>query len=147
MEIKKRNIALLFGAGLGIYFLTKTDEKKTNADHIKTLTPGAKKIFVPFIADLTKAGLQPSIYSSKRGYFKQARLYSKDKRRAKPGTSKHEKREALDIALKYKGSYLTSKTPVSVWIQSGAPQIAQKYGLKWGGTFKGYFDPNHFQTS
>jgi D-alanyl-D-alanine dipeptidase len=147
MEIKKQNIALLIGAGLGIYFLTKKDEKKTNADHIRTLTPGAKKTFIPFIAELTAKGLQPIIYSSKRSYLKQARLYAKDHRRGKPGQSRHNTGEALDIALKYKGSYLTSKTPLNVWIQSGAPQIAQKYGLKWGGGFKGYFDPNHFQMS
>lgn len=145
MEVKSKNI--LFGLVIAgaIYYFSKSDEKKTNAQHLESLSPSARNKFKGFVSELNVKGLQPSIYSSKRGYIKQARLYSKDKRRARPGTSKHETGVAIDVAVKYKGQWLTNKTPLATWLNSGVPQIAQKYGLKWGGTFKGYFDPNHFQ--
>lgn len=147
MEIKRENIFLgLLFAG-AVYYVATSDAKKTNSQHLESLSPSARNTFKGFISELSLKGFQPSIYSSKRGYLKQARLYSKDKRRARPGTSKHESGGAIDVSVKYKGQYLGTKTPLATWLNSGVPQIAQKYGLKWGGTFKGYFDPNHFQIA
>lgn len=147
MEIKKENIFFGLLVAGAVYYVSTSDAKKTNAQHLQSLSTSARNKFQPFITELKLKGFEPTIYSSKRGYLKQMKLYSKDKRRAKPGTSKHESGGAIDVSVKYKGQYLNSKTPLATWLNSGVPQIAQKYGLKWGGNFKGYFDANHFQIA
>lgn len=145
MEIRNGNIFLFAGCALLLYNSLPRG-KKTNTEHLRTLKPGVRNRFSGFVSELERRGLGPVIISSKRGYFKQSRLYAKDRRNAKPGTSTHETGEALDLTVKYKGQYLGKKTPRNIWLLSGVPDIAKKYGLKWGGNFKGYFDAGHFQA-
>jgi hypothetical protein len=146
VELKTKQILFSAGVITAFILLFRKDEKTTNSEHLNSLTPKAKKQFTPFIAELTKQGFAPIITSSKRTYLKQLKLYKKDKRNAKPGTSKHEKAAAVDLVVKYKGQYLSKTTPIQTWLNTGVPKIAQKYGLKWGGSFKGYNDLVHFES-
>jgi hypothetical protein len=79
----------------------------------------------------------------------QAELREEDPRNARSGKSKHNLGRAIDINLypaqRIWGGWLRKSTSKKNWEASGVLQIAQKHGLKWGGNFKTYYDPVHFE--
>lgn len=146
MEMTSKEIAVVSGASLMLLYFATRKNHFTNEQHLNSLDPLYRKRFTGFISELKSNKLDPVIISSRRGVIKQAFLKVKDKRNAPPGSSAHNKRKAIDVQVKYKGSWLGSKTPKAVWISSGVPAIAKKYGLKWGGEIPGYYDPNHYEA-
>jgi hypothetical protein len=93
-----------------------------------------------------KIGYYANITSSERTYQEQAYYYNKDKRNAPPGSSTHERREAIDVDFYNKNGklLLTKSTSKFSWLNSGLPKLAKEYGINWGGNFKSYADNNHF---
>lgn len=140
---------IIGGLFFATWYLTRKQKpgtgQKTNAQHLDTLNPKYKPVFVSFINELTRKGLKPVINSSKRSKLKQVVIKSKNPKAASPGTSKHTSAAAIDLQVWYNGKLLGNKSTRAEWLASGAPQIAAKYGLTWGGNFKNYFDAVHFQ--
>jgi hypothetical protein len=57
---------------------------------------------------------------------------------------------AVDICLYKKHNFVFTKwivksTSKEEWENTNILKIAKKYNLKWGGNFKGYYDPVHFE--
>jgi len=62
-----------------------------------------------------------------------------------PGTSWHNLGGALDFNPKMPdGVTLLKKTSKEDWIASKIPAIGESLGLRWGGHFRGNYDPIHF---
>lgn len=86
------------------------------------------------------------ITSGYRSTEHQRRLYEEDDRNAKPGTSPHEFKRALDINLLSITGRIRKADSKETWMKTGIPQIAKEMGLRWGGNFKYYHDPVHFEV-
>lgn len=154
MASKKEQNILIFGGltvlGLILFtFRRKTSDKiksMTNAEHLQQLHPKHRDKFERLIKLLERAGYNPQINSSYRTFKRQAELKKEDKRNASPGFSAHNYGLALDIQLNKNGKIYGMKTPAKDWIETGIIKSAKSYGLDWGGTFKNYYDPVHFQV-
>jgi hypothetical protein len=90
-------------------------------------------------ASLAARGIEIKISSGKRSTTQQASLYANRASNplpvARPGTSKHEKGEAVDVVP-------TGARTSSVWAAIG--EAGEREGLRWGGRFTKR-DPPHFE--
>jgi len=75
----------------------------------------------------------------------QARLHKQNSKNAKPGRSKHNHRLAMDINLVKFGQIVRKADSKELWLSTGVPQLAKDKGFRWGGDFRGYHDPVHFE--
>lgn len=112
--------------------------------HLNNLNPQYRYVFEDFIKKIIDSGYKPQINSSYRTFARQAELYKQDNRNAKPGFSYHNYGLAIDVQVSKDGKVWGKSTPVTLWNQTGIPQIAKQMGLRWGGTFAGYLDAVHF---
>ncbi|NIG54742.1 hypothetical protein [Chitinophaga sp. Cy-1792] len=92
-----------------------------------------------------------------RTYEDQVRLHNKNKKNARPGTSRHEKSAALDISLRHKitRAVISKSSSLSAWRASKVVQAGDRVGMQWTdgrgyGNFASssgtpYYDPVHFQ--
>lgn len=107
-------------------------------------------IFSKFITDIeSQTEWKVFITSSYRTIEEQQILKREDNRNAQAGQSKHNFAKAIDINL-YKnsglwGKWILKSTSQKYWDNSGVIKIAEKHNLRWGGTFKNYYDPVHFE--
>jgi LAS superfamily LD-carboxypeptidase LdcB len=90
------------------------------------------------------------ITSGYRTEEEQAILNENDARNADAGQSKHNFGKAIDLNF-YKnkgltGVWLMKNSSKKRWEDSGILKIAKKYRLKWGGNFRNYYDPVHFEV-
>lgn len=147
-KITDNEILAIGGASLLMLHFATHKKRLSNSEHIASLDSAVQPKFKGFVSELQQKGLAPIINSSTRSLLKQAVLKITDPRNASPGQSKHSKqiRKAVDLQVKFKGRYIGKKDPREVWISSGVPQIASRYGLKWGGDIKGYYDPVHYEA-
>lgn len=86
------------------------------------------------------------ITSGYRSTAKQTVLYQQNSKNAKPGTSPHEFKRALDFNLIGIEGWIRKRDAVETWRATGVPDIAQEMGFRWGGNFKNYHDPVHFDV-
>lgn len=86
------------------------------------------------------------ITSGYRSTAKQKLLHEQDPRNATPGTSPHEFKRALDINLIGPTGWVRKNDNKEIWLKTGIPDIAEKQGFRWGGNFKSYYDPVHFDV-
>ena len=86
------------------------------------------------------------ITSGYRSTEHQKRLYKQNKKNAKPGSSPHEYKRAIDINLLSMKGHIRKIDSKETWMKTGVPQIASDMGLRWGGNFKYYHDPVHFEV-
>jgi len=129
---------------LAVLFVSEMLGRSNVSLHLKNLSSSARKRFSNFLDEIKELGYTIVIRDSLRSFEEQKYYYDKDHRNAKAGSSDHEIGNALDFDL-YKGKMvLSKKTPKQIWINTGVPELAKKYGLSWGGNFKGYADNNHF---
>jgi hypothetical protein len=136
-------------AALFPYFAHRHNENILRG--IKAANAKSYTSFSAFIQDIEKeTDWQVLVTSGYRTEDEQERLNQKDSRNADAGQSKHNFGKAIDINL-YKntwrrGTWLMKASDKKRWYDSGILKIAQKHGLKWGGSFKSYYDPVHFET-
>ncbi len=144
--MKRRDIITIAVILLLVFLLANVMKRGKNWDKLKTLRTSVRRNFSNFLADLESAGYKPVVIDSHRTYQEQAGHYKKDKRNAKPGSSTHELDTGIDVIIYTPtGKRLGKYTPRTEWIATGIPDLAtKKYGMRWGGNFKGYPDNNHF---
>lgn len=93
-----------------------------------------------------KTGHTIYVSDTRRTYNEQAALHAINPKNAKPGTSKHETDEAIDInVITPSGEWIKKKDSAEKWLKTGVPQYLKSLGLKWGGEFRTYHDPVHFE--
>lgn len=117
---------------------------------IQTLNKEQYSIFEQFVQDIeTQTEWGVLITSTYRTTAEQELLKQKDTRNASAGHSKHNFGKAIDINLYKKsslwGKWLIKSSSKKRWESTGILKIANKYNLDWGGNFKSYYDPVHFE--
>ncbi len=109
------------------------------------------QIFKDFIYEIEdKTDWQVLIVSGYRTEEEQEILKKINTKNASAGKSKHNFAKAIDICL-YKRKFIFTRwllksSSKKRWEESGVIQIAEKYNLNWGGNFKNYHDPVHFEV-
>ena len=108
--------------------------------------------FEHFVNDVEKeSGWKVKIISVLRSRNEQIQLKRDNPRNAPVNKSRHVMGRAVDINL-YKRVGLTTlllkkSSSKASWRKTGAPAIALRYKLLWGGTYRNYHDPVHFEIN
>lgn len=127
--------------------VSDTGAKINNSSYLEELHPVARKKFEKFLNEIIAyTGFSPIITSGYRSFEKQAQLKRENAKNAAPGTSKHNFGLAIDINLLKNGRLIRKSSPKKEWLDSGVISIANRNGLNWGGEFKNYYDPVHFEV-
>ena len=116
----------------------------TNKEHLDSLNEQKRQLFIDFLNAVQNAGWTVLITQSYRSIAYQNNLHKKDLRNAIGGLSAHNYGFAIDINCIKGDIHLKKDTPLKEWYDSGIIAIAKKHGLRWGGDFKNYYDPVHF---
>lgn len=119
-----------------------------NQDHINSLNPGVKNLFISFINDIQALGYVVVITGSYRTFQRSAELKKENPKNAAPGFSSHNYGTAIDINLVKDGRMIRKDNSKKDWEATGVVQLAKKkYGMRWGGDFSGYADNVHFDLN
>ena len=86
------------------------------------------------------------ITSGYRSTEHQKSLHKQNSKNARPGSSPHEFKRAIDINLIGIKGFIRKSDSKRTWIKTGVPKIADELGFRWGGNFKTYHDPVHFDV-
>jgi D-alanyl-D-alanine carboxypeptidase/Family of unknown function (DUF5715) len=126
-------------------------ENNRELEEIASTEPQSGVIFKNFIAEIeSKTDWNVAINSGLRSEDEQVELKKKNSKNATPERSKHVKGKAIDINLYQKGwiprNFLKKSDTKAAWEKTGVPDLAKQFGLKWGGDFKTYHDPVHFEV-
>lgn len=79
-----------------------------------------------------------------RTFADQQKEHEIDPRNPPAGDGFHVYGLAIDINATNGTSYLRKASSKEDWENSGIPNIAREMGFRWGGDFKTYYDPVHF---
>ncbi len=112
---------------------------------INDLHESGKKKITDFIAKTQARGYRVIITTGYRSFEKQVELKKENSKNASPGLSMHNYGLAIDINLQRGTELWRKRDTKEKWIQTGIPQMAKNMGLFWGGDFKTYHDPVHFE--
>ena len=135
--------------------LSILDER--SAKNIVTLHVKVQQLFRDWIAEcqiIAKAlGYEYKAISSNRTWNDQAKLYAQGRTspgrivtNAKPGYSNHNFGIAVDMGVFKDGKYLDEHKPVEAEnMHRKAAEIAKKYNIEWGGSWKTFKDYPHFE--
>lgn len=108
--------------------------------------------FEHFVNDIEKeSGWKVRIISGLRSRDEQIQLKRDNPRNAPVNKSRHVLGRAIDINL-YKRVgintlWLKKFSSKASWQKTGVPAIALRYHLLWGGTYRNYHDPVHFEIN
>lgn len=106
--------------------------------------------FEQFVDDVEKeSGWKVKIISGLRSRSEQIQLKRDNPRNASVNKSRHVLGRAIDINLyRREGliiSWLKKGNSKGEWRRTGVAGIALKHHLLWGGTYRNYHDPVHFE--
>ena len=87
------------------------------------------------------------VTSGYRSHEEQVRLKKQNSKNASPGRSPHQFHRAMDINLISVQGLIRKSDSKKRWNATGVPQIAKQKGFRWGGDFRNYHDPVHFEVS
>jgi D-alanyl-D-alanine carboxypeptidase len=142
---------LVYFSVKNIFFSLFVARHNTNAlMQLKTVDAHNYDIFYAFIEDIeAKTDWHVYITSTYRTHEQQARLKKQDARNASAGHSKHNQAKAIDLVLFQDNglwqSWVMKGSKKERWQQTKVLDIAKKHQLTWGGTFRNYYDPVHFE--
>ena len=117
-----------------------------NWKFLRDLSPSVRRKFILFLEEIKRLGYTPVIRESVRSSKQQNEYHRQDPRNPPAGGSSHEVGLAIDMDIYKNGVVYSKKTPKVLWLKTGVPQLANEYGIRWGGNFKGYADNNHFDN-
>jgi hypothetical protein len=129
-----------------IWFVNRSE--LNDIEKVDKLSADVFKKFIDEIED--KTDWEVSIISGLRTKNEQIQLKRDNPQNAASNKSRHVLGRAIDINL-YKWSglgrvWLKKGNSKSDWRHSGVVAIAGKYNLLWGGTYRNYHDPVHFEV-
>ncbi|KKR29678.1 MAG: hypothetical protein UT61_C0025G0010 [Candidatus Woesebacteria bacterium GW2011_GWA1_39_8] len=113
--------------------------------YLSELHPKYEDKFRNLVTEIQKKGYRVIITSGYRSFQKQAELKKQNPKNASPGLSTHNYGIAIDLSLQIGATIITKSNSIEKWLSTGVPQMAKKMGFFWGGDFKGYHDPVHFE--
>ncbi|MDP6934714.1 MAG: M15 family metallopeptidase [Myxococcota bacterium] len=92
-----------------------------------------------------ETGYRVFVTSGSRTTEQQRRLKKADSRNASPGRSPHEHGRAMDLNLWSLDGFVRKADSKETWEATGVPDIARGLGFRWGGDYRTYHDPVHFE--
>jgi D-alanyl-D-alanine carboxypeptidase len=118
---------------------------------IKNINPESHTILNTFIKDIeSKTDWKVIIISGYRDEAKQAILKKQNPKNAEPGKSKHNFGKAIDINVFRRNGFFSQRLSKSsskkAWEKTQIVALAKAYKLNWGGDFRHYHDPVHFEV-
>ena len=141
--VTKIVLALIAVSSISFLVVRETIDQK-NANKLAQMGKNQEK-FEAFIEEIHNT--TPYIVYITSGYrstAKQKVLHEQNPKNARPGTSPHEFKRAMDINLIGPTGWIRKSDSKEIWMKTGIPDIAKKRGFRWGGNFKTYHDPVHF---
>lgn len=111
---------------------------------IAKLHPKAQETFREFLWKIKEKGYGVLVTSSYRTFAQQAYYKALNSNNAAVGLSPHNYGMALDLNLIKGTAWYRKESSKEKWESTGVPQIARDMNLRWGGDFKTYHDPVHF---
>lgn len=135
--------------------LSILDER--SAKNVATLHSKVQQIFRNWIAEcqiLAKTfNYEYKAISGNRTWEEQAKIYAQGRTapgkivtNAKPGYSNHNYGIAVDMGVFKDGKYLDDSNPSEAEaFHKKAAEIAEKYNIEWGGSWKSFKDYPHFE--
>ena len=135
--------------------LSVLDER--SAKNVATLHMKVQQFFRNWIAECQVVaaahGYEYKAISGNRTWEEQAKIYAQGRTasgkivtNAKPGYSNHNYGIAVDMGVFKAGKYLDASSPSEAeTFHRKAAQIAAKYNIEWGGSWKSFKDYPHFE--
>jgi len=135
--------------------LSGIDER--SAKNVATLHHKVQQLFRNWIAEcqvLAKVyGYEYKAISGNRTWDEQAKIYAQGRSapgkivtNAKPGYSNHNYGIAVDMGVFKEGKYLDGSKPSEAEaFHRKAAEVAAKYNIEWGGSWKSFKDYPHFE--
>ena len=114
-----------------------TDRTRT---HLVRLDMATALPALRLVSHVRNAGIPLHITSARRTPARQAELVRAG--RSKTLRSKHLTGQAFDIDVL---GFARGDVPRWWWYQLGS--LAEPLGLRWGGNFRGFWDPGHFEDA
>jgi hypothetical protein len=108
--------------------------------------------FAHFVEDIEReTDWKVSIISGLRSREEQIQLKRDNPRNAPVDKSRHVLGRAIDLNLYKRNGFkfiiLKKSSSKALWLKTGVPEIARRRGLLWGGTYRYYHDPVHFEIN
>lgn len=130
---------------LRIYFINKSE--LNDIEKVSRLSADKFRSFIDEVED--KTDWEVSIISGHRSKEEQIQLKRDNPRNASFTKSRHVMGRAIDINL-YKRVglrhvWLKKANSKKDWRKTGVHTIAAKYNILWGGSYRNYHDPVHFE--
>ena len=128
-----------------------------SAKNVASLHIKVQQIFKDWILEcqtLAKTlGYEYKAISGNRSWDEQAKIYAQGRSapgkivtNAKPGYSNHNFGIAVDMGVFESGKYLDSSSPSKAEaFHRKASEIAEKYNIEWGGSWRSFKDYPHFE--
>ena len=104
------------------------------------MAPRAQRASVQMLTHVRNAGIPLIVTSSRRLPSEQAELVRKGL--SKTLRSKHLTGDAFDIDV-----HGFARTSIPKWWFYQLGSLAEPLGLRWGGNFRGFGDPGHFEDA
>ncbi len=135
-----------------VYDLRIRFNNRTVLNNIEEANQECAAKFNQFIAEIEKeTSWKVEIISGLRSKEAQIQLKRDNPRNAAVNKSRHVLGRAVDLILYKREGFriiqLRKGSSKSSWLASRVPEIAKRYGLLWGGTYKNYHDPVHFEVN
>jgi hypothetical protein len=136
--------------GMGIWVKIKITNWKRLSE-IEAVNAASYRTFSKFIDEIEeKTDWNVEIISGLRTKERQIELMQENSKNASANKSRHVLGRAIDINLYQKNWLWRIKlrkfNSKKDWRNTGVVKISEKYGLLWGGSYRNYHDPVHFET-
>jgi hypothetical protein len=136
--------------GMGIWVKIKITNWKRLSE-IEAVNAASYRTFSKFIDEIEeKTDWNVEIISGLRTKERQKELLQENSKNASANKSRHVLGRAIDINLYQKNWLWRIKlrkfNSKKDWRNTGVVKISEKYGLLWGGSYRNYHDPVHFET-
>jgi hypothetical protein len=136
--------------GMGIWIKIKITNWRRLSE-IEAVNAASSRTFSKFIDEIEeKTGWSVEIISGLRTKERQKELLQENSKNASANKSRHVLGRAIDINLYQKNwlwrIWLKKFNSKKDWRNTGVVKISEKYGLLWGGSYRSYHDPVHFET-
>ena len=114
---------------------------------VSYMNENVQNVFRNFYESLKDGGYEDYVITINavfRPFSRSVELKAENPKNAAPGRSVHNYAAGVDFNVTDPNGRMFEKKERNPWIEQGIVAMAEKSGIKWGGTFSGYVDSVHF---
>ena len=114
---------------------------------VSYMNKNVQNVFRNFYEGLRDGGYEDYVITINavfRPFSRSVELKEENPKNASPGRSVHNYAAGVDFNVTDPNGKMFKKKERNPWIEQGIVAMAEKAGIKWGGTFSGYVDSVHF---